>query len=190
MASHSHSIAIVALALIVGGIWWVLPRAERGNSGVQDSDGPHLPAVRTGVAVEAGTGEHRGDGVASDASSTSVPHSAEPKEFSDLTEHEQALSRELEYVVSRTVDTTFDRGKYNVQAVRCRGQNCEVRFAFFKPPSVAERSTVLRSLYRDLSVASFVHPDTGAKLTLNSLELRQGSGEDAAITTLLKFANQ
>lgn len=190
LGSRAYSIAILVLTMLVGGIWWVLTRSDIDEGRAPKSEALRLPTAQTQMLVEAAPGAVRSDGTVIDSGAGPTTTSGDPEDILGLGDPEAALSTELEYIIQRTVDATFDRAKYGVQSITCRGVSCEVRFADLGTSQGSEATAVLRTLYRDLRTASFVNPDTGVELQLKALELRQGSGENAVNAFLLKFENQ
>lgn len=188
MGSRRNFIALGGLALGVGGSWWLIPRAEQEDGLVNGPESLNRSVHQGPLVLEGNSNVLDAERIEISASLSRTQDGQQTDPAANLPDPEVDLSRELEYIVQRTIDATLDRGKHIVQSVTCRGLGCEARFESLESSAVSDERAALRTLHRDLGAASYVHPSTGAILKVQSLELRQARGDNPASASIfIKF---
>lgn len=187
------AIGVFALATLGSGIGWVL-----SIQGSRDSMGKHPEPVlehateRTIIRPPAtpdleDLNHNSSDGDAAelpsatpaDASSGATLESLE-KEYGDTT-----IARGAKLVIQRALDKTLDRSRYQVQAIICHEQNCQI----FSNPQVPGADTdwppIVESIMQELATASFRNPETGAELKPTLQAISRGRRKGAVTVTII-----
>jgi hypothetical protein len=105
-------------------------------------------------------------------------------EFGEQVDTDQALSRDLETAVLRSIDANLDQSKYDVQSVKCRGNTCQILSVEQTPSAARTWPAVFVPILRDLSESSVWNSSTGTPMKPNLQSVEKRPDEPGYITML------
>lgn len=116
--------------------------------------------------------------------------------FSELDDPDPAVSSELERAIQRAVGGSLDRGRFDLDAVICRANVCQIFVTDLTAPPVRERpdpgawGPVTADLRVQLADIAIPNPRTGATVGNPQLKQISFSREGGGIITMFAFDEQ
>jgi hypothetical protein len=188
-----NAIRVVTLATLACGIGWLF--SVQGSRDSMDKD----PGLAVEIAKEPTVIrfhatrdardliENSSDrdaanavGVAPAEGSTGATLESLEKESGDPT-----IARGAKAVIQRALDKTLDRTRYQVPAVICNEQNCQIFSNPQVPGSDTDWPSIVEAIMQDLATASFRSAETGAELRPALKAISRSRGKDAATVTII-----
>lgn len=197
MNLRKSSIVVGTLVVLGGGAWLVIPRQEIqepvvSNDG-QPSDTSNVvdvaPATPRPAVIEGDSDTNRTEATPTTANVPPPVERPEKREFESRIDSDPALSRELEFVVQRSLDAKLDRSRMELESLVCRGNSCQILLRPQSPTAGSGGMSTVSSLLRDLQAAPARHPGTGADLEPAVQMVSQARGEHAGILAVIAFEN-
>jgi hypothetical protein len=201
MSSRTYTIAFISLAILGIGFWWLQPKKDSSEGEAPyaladsrsyiDKARPASAIPASPVIAENKSSKSSTDAVPiSHALPVSAMWSAKTLEFAEQADSDPILSREIEYVIQRSVDSTLDRSRYDVHSIKCRGQSCQVLVVDRAPVAGTAKGwpQIVGEVLRGLHDAAIRAPATGAKLGRPMLQgIEHIGGEPVRFITLIGF---
>ena len=127
----------------------------------------------------------------SELASTSPAPLPLPKQvidFSQRTDSDPVLSRELEYAIQKSIDAQPRTNGYEVQSLKCRAAECLIFTVDRLATQEGKWSSALGNTFGTLSNAAIRHPGTGVQLQPSLQGIAQVGG--GGTVTVLQFKSQ
>ena len=188
-----NAIGVVALATLGFGTGWVL-----SVQGSRDSMDKHPgmvlehatartivrpPATPDREDLNNNSSDHdaaeRLSAPPAEASSGATLESLE-REYGDPT-----IARGAKLVIQRALDKTLDRSRYQVQAIICHEQDCQIFSNAQVPGADTDWPPIVEAIIQDLATASLRSPASGAVLKPTLKAISPGRRKDAVTVTII-----
>ena|SRR5690606_13778529 len=179
-------IALATSGVILG---WLLSNHESrksANMGSQASlepDAKTLPPPLVTLASSDISGSQGADGAASAPASASPPGvtlAELEREYGDPT-----IARGAKLTIQRVLASTLDQSRYQVHAIICHEQNCQIFSNPQVPGAEADWPPIVEEILQELAKDSFRDPETGAELKPTLQSISRGRRKDAVTVTII-----
>jgi hypothetical protein len=87
--------------------------------------------------------------------------------------------------IQRVLNTTLDQSRYQVQAIICHEQNCQIFSNPQTPGAESDWPPIVEAIMQELAKASFRSPEAGAGLKPTLKSIARDRRKDAVTVTII-----
>ena len=184
---------VIALATFGTGIGWLLSvQGSRTSVNIRPETVPEYGAEQTialspapPTVVDISSSKGRGD--AAELPSAPTPEASPGVSLAELEKEygDPTIARGAKLTIQRVLDAKLDQSRYQVHAVICHEQNCQIFSNPLLPGAEGDWPPIVETMLQELEKASFRNPETGAELKPTLEAMSRGRPKGAVTLTII-----